>query len=126
MFSIKEIEKIVTPENVMFIHNDGFESKAKIEKITGFNCYWLSMITVHNMHRGYGIGNKLLKKILEFIKEQNAIIFAEPVSSGTMTNDELTNWYIRNGFKILTEEKRKEVYEATGVEEMSGTSLIVF
>lgn len=61
--------------------------------------YIITRINVPEGERGKGIGNKLLKEILNAADEEGMNLFLEIKPSGEMNYGDLEAWYCRNGFK---------------------------
>lgn len=70
----------------------------------GNNCYFIHRINVPKNERGKGYGSKLLKMICDEADKENAILMLQIVSSGEMSDEDLTEWYRKYGFVELPSE----------------------
>ena len=67
-------------------------------KMVNARLYFLSYIEVFNPYRHKGYGRKLLNLILEDAEKERVHIELKPDSSGKMSQAQLVNWYISQGF----------------------------
>jgi predicted GNAT family acetyltransferase len=58
----------------------------------------INRINVPTVHRGNGVGSKLLKRILEDADAEGATLWLLPSATGGLTQAQLVAWYLRYGF----------------------------
>lgn len=75
-----------------------FTDALEIESMVPPNWYYISRINVPHLHRGKGLGSKLLKMITDDADKEGIILFLSPVPTGGLDYDDLCEWYKRNGF----------------------------
>ena len=61
--------------------------------------FLITRINVPKASRGQGLGSKILKEILEDADEEDVTLEIHPMPSGSLTRKQLSEWYIRYGFK---------------------------
>jgi GNAT superfamily N-acetyltransferase len=63
--------------------------------------FWtITRINVPDIHRGKGLGSKLLKAILQDADQEQVTLALEVFSSGDLDYSDLVNWYGRYGFTV--------------------------
>ena len=98
------------------LNSDSTYIVAKVnEEIVGFAGVWddtynmhITNIAVKKVYRHKGIGEKLLKKLIQITKEKNKESITLEVNE---QNTIAQNLYLKNGFKIMG--KRKKYYNGT-------------
>lgn len=74
-----------------------------ISRIESLNDTWIvNRINVPVNARGRGIGNELLCKLSEWADKYQQTLVLYVSSSGSLSDEDLRDWYMRNGFEIDT------------------------
>jgi len=61
--------------------------------------FYFNRIFVPKEWRGEGLGDKILRKLLITIRDRNLKLVCEVSSYGEISDEDLKEWYICNGFR---------------------------
>ena len=68
-----------------------------------YQLFYFNRIFVPTQFRGHGLGSFLLEKVIDFARREKKAIINEINPYGEMDLEELTDFFVRHGFKVLKE-----------------------
>lgn len=95
-FSITNYDKVIgVAHGVYYIEEDGRLRNGKIYR--KLKAFYIQSIHIDESFRGLGNGNKLMKGIINYVKNNNMdVIYLDDMSQRSRT---FHNLYVKNGFK---------------------------
>ena len=80
-------------------HDDNGDAAGSVE-IAPYGDAWIMFsLYVPPVHRGAGVGRKLVDSVLEFAGDRTVYLEPKPWADGGMSQLELVAWYMRLGFE---------------------------